>query len=166
MRAGIFLTVLADYFLIIDGRFLIGIGLYIAAQVFYNLRINWTGRIWLPAFKFAGGAAIGLYLLFGQNLDLLTTEALVYAWLFGWYLAGAIHTFAGKKMPPVNGLLLLLSAITCLLGDIVIFTMNSGTAFSTRYLRPLSIILWVFYGPSQLLLALSSRDWKREGQGT
>jgi hypothetical protein len=157
MRLGLLCTVLADYFLILDNlRYFTGVCLYIAAQIFYNFRVERKPLV--LALRF-GGAGVLAAVLWSRAAHPLIIVSVVYAWLFFCYCLSVTLIFMRKAAPKVNARLMFWSAAANLLGDLTIALMQSGTAFGLQHLRTLAVVLWVFYGPSQVLMALSARRY-------
>ena len=134
------LTVCADYCLIISGWYTVGVAVFCAVQAAYIIRHTRKAR-WLRFLPLAVLPALVVYFL---TKDLLISIAVVYAQLL---LLSVFAAFLYRKFLIILGMLLFL------LCDICVALYNLGTPVSNLAFG----LIWVFYAPSQMLLATSSK---------
>jgi len=144
----------ADYFLVIRVMNEIGVTIFIAAHLCYIARFSGNKRmLWyctlfaIPSFvaALALGEQFGTYLVF---------VSAVYAQCFLLSLFCALNGFFRKRFPRPNGILIVTGMLLFVLCDICVLIFNVSTGEASRVAFNL---IWVFYAPSQLLLALSAR---------
>lgn len=152
LQGGLFLTLIADYiFLIYNKGFPIAIGLFIVVQILYIIRYS-RGKT-LPKFifliiSFLIISTIHLYInLFIREVDIIIPMAVFYGICLLLSLRESIIAYKNNVYPSPNRELILIGMILFLLCDINVGLYN--------ILKGPFIFIWLFYLPSQLLLALS-----------
>ena len=145
---GLSFTLAADYFLILHDRHLPGVAVFCFAHVAYILRaVKLRLAYVLPFFVLA---VIGVaYVVLGR--DAIFVFALLYAALFVCNIYVSARYLRHNRWLVVTGLLLFAACDICvLLYDLPLY-------FSApAYLRQVYPLIWVFYLPSQGLLAVSA----------
>jgi len=158
LTAGMGFTVAADYFLVLHDRHLIGITIFCFAHICYILRAidvrlqSWPALVFLMSGIFIVVLARSVYVI-----------AAVYATLFAInIIVNGLHLRQKKaRLPKHNRVLVLTGLILFMLCDICVLLYNLptyyGASIQWRQVLPL---VWVFYLPSQVLLALSGVRFK------
>lgn len=147
----LFFTLLADYFLVLRVEHLLGVAAFCFAHVCYIFRVL-EFRRWL-VWAFFGFLAVWAAALFFGSVVVL---AGIYACLFGLNI---FVNFRAKR-PRVNYCLVLVGLILFVLCDLNVMLYNlpkymgMGGIFKGAY-----TMIWIFYLPSQALLAASAVRW-------
>jgi hypothetical protein len=150
--AAAFFTLTADIFLLFTRCHTIGVGVFCVAQAFRCLQFGVRKKM-LGGIAVAGGAAGGL--AYAAGLPLLYAASALYAVLL---LANTVYAFA-KRGPGFR--LARWGMVLFVLCDVHVAVANlpwlsvCGVAF---------LLSWVFYMPSQLLLALSGGHMLQKGE--
>ncbi|MCL2286211.1 MAG: lysoplasmalogenase family protein [Firmicutes bacterium] len=157
LTAGLMFTVGADYFLVIHNNHLPGVAVFCFAHVSYILR-------GLGASKRASKAALlsvpflALFVFLAFINDALLVLAGIYTVLFLINIAVNTWHFTQKNtpLPKSNKTLVLAGLILFALCDINVALFNMPRQFGTPVIFPWAFhMIWIFYLPSQLLLAVS-----------
>lgn len=169
LRAGLFFTVAADYFLIVSEPVLetVGVVIFSFAQICYAIalysrqsgkkrKVHLSLRIGLLALALPIAAAI-----LGENADALTMWSLFY---YVNLVLNAVFAFSDSPRFTLFGVGLVLFALcdaTLGLGYFARFYLNVGSDNPLYYLYYSKVnIPWLFYVPSQTLIALSPLTMK------
>lgn len=169
LQLGLIFTIMADYlFLIHDDDYILAIGLFSIVQIIYSLRYregNETERF--MRFMIIYLIIVILYKLINKNLvelDFLIAVAVFYGISLisslkeAFFLYKNDHTQDTNKMIFFGMILFLLCDISLGLNYILNETKASGNVFNL--LKSISSIsIWIYYLPSQILLALSGTDF-------
>ncbi len=156
-------TAAADFFLLVlDRYYLAGILLFLVVQSLYLLFLRRkTGKIWLP-FRLACIAAVTLAVCLTDLRSALNLLAGIYfTLLVGNMIVSWVY---GDKVPRLfaAGLTLFICCDLCVGGHALYWMIPDGLYAFTR------IGMWMFYLPSQVLLALSmlkmEKHEKRRGR--
>lgn len=133
------LTLCADFFLIYTTHYAIGLAFFILVQLAYlqNLR-EMSFRLWYPA-VFPLAYLLPLPALGG-----------IYALLFFCHFYFAIKKAGAYRSVPAMLYVLAL----------VLFAACDITVAWGYFTQPAPETVWLFYAPSQLLLALTARAWR------
>ncbi|MDF2539813.1 MAG: putative rane protein [Herbinix sp.] len=176
LRAGLFFTVISDLFLLLLDYYVWGVISFIVVQQLYAFKLDLSaershpqdmGKGILPSFfiriclqLLMTGLLCVILLLLGIDLDILITITIVY---FISIVTNVIHAI--KECISSAGLSSSLFAggmILFLLCDINVGLFNladvfnlSGQSYDLIYSLS-SILMWTFYAPSQVLIALSA----------
>ncbi|MCL2754076.1 MAG: lysoplasmalogenase family protein [Defluviitaleaceae bacterium] len=150
-------TVAADYFLLIPRNYVIGVAVFCFAHIFYVLRFG-GAKSWrlLPL-----ALPLPVILLF-LNHDILIVVASAYLSLFMLSYSTMIHAVRHKKYPPINNILIFAGMTLFVLCDISVVIFNAGMH---GFYNNLAIetfaehIIWLFYAPAQICLAISAREF-------
>lgn len=154
-----FFTVLSDTFtLVINYYYTLGVSLFIPAQLFYALRMRtWSNK---PPYKSIIARVLLIITIISvlaitQSLDTLTTVTAIY---FSLLISNAIESlFFLKNLNQILfsiGLWLFVCCDICvgLYNIPFIFNVN----FSARFDYAVSVLMWGFYLPSQILIVFSA----------
>lgn len=166
LQGSLFFTIVADYiFLIYNKKFQIAIGLFSIVQIIYMIRYSSQDIILKLMWLIISGLLIStiyLYmsLLMGK-IHIILPFALFYALCFLMSLRETLRAYKSKIYPRPNRELILAGMILFLLCDINValyniigHISNKGKLLNVLY-NISSISIWLYYLPSQLLLALS-----------
>jgi len=155
-------TMLADFFLVIKQSNEIGVTIFIAAHACYIIRFGGSRKL-LP-FCFFCIFPAGLLMWVGSNfIDLpprispyLIFVSVVYKQFFIMSLYTAISGYLKNRFQKPNGRLIVAGMLLFAACDVcvLIYNVSSGNLSQTAFK-----FIWVFYAPSQLLLALSARNY-------
>jgi len=154
LTVGLLFTVGADYFLVIHDNHLPGVAVFSFAHMCYILRaLNFAEhrqKVALIALPFV---AFFVYLSFINNALLVLTG--IYAGLF------LINITVNIKYCKINKPLVLCGLILFALCDVNVLLLNLPRQFGMPVIFPWAFyLIWIFYLPSQLLLAVSCVDFK------
>lgn len=136
LASALFFTTIADYFLLISHKYEIGIAFFCIAHFFYWLR--YKANLKFLFFMFLG---IFPFIIFK---GILISIAMLYSLFF---LVTLVYSF---KYRSENSTLIKVAMILFLICDILVAIYN---------LTDLNLVflIWIFYAPSQIMLALSGR---------
>lgn len=156
LTAGLLFTVGADYFLIIQNMHMPGVAVFCFAHICYILRVANISKGVKRALVIA--VSVWIFLLFVNNA--LLALAGTYAVLFMVNIAVNIHYFRQENtlLPKLNKTLLLAGLILFALCDVNVALFNLPRQFEgllPDVFPQAFYLIWVFYLPSQLLLAIS-----------
>jgi len=162
IRAGLLFTLLADYCLVIDGdKLLLGVIFFIFTQAFYcaclvmreeNERIRRANVI--SRVVMSSVLVIATFLVLGDSADALAVASVLY---YGNLVANIVFAFLQYRRDTLFPIgLLLFSLCDLCIGLDVLFSSYfeleiAGNFFYSTYHN----LPWVFYQPSQVLIALS-----------
>jgi len=152
---GLAFTLAADYFLILHDRHLIGVAVFCFAHAAYIIRAyahtQARPRL-LPALVGLFLAAIGFIFL-----DPIYTVTAIYAGLFIFNIYVTARHLKRNRVLVITGLLLFAAC------DICVLLFNLPRYFGApAWLRDINLLIWVFYLPSQTLLAVSAVNWRKK----
>ena len=168
LQIGLFLTLIADYFLLIlDNYYILGIFLFAIVQIIYSFRYEFRNlKLTLRNFIII---FIGLYIVhiilnrFLVEIDFLWTMGLFYGLCLLNSVSLSIRAYKYKIYPEPNRQMILMGMILFLLCDI-----NVGLYNFLGYIGKVgifynisSVSMWLFYLPSQILLALSGYNYNQ-----
>lgn len=153
---GLFLTVIADYiFLIYQNLFPVAIGLFCIVQVLYTIRYNLENKytnIFYVILSFIIIFLIYIFIYISiKQIDLIFPLGLFYAICLAISLKEGFIQYKYNIYSNSNKEIILLGMILFVLCDINVAIYN--TIGKTNHI--VFILIWLFYLPSQLLLALS-----------
>jgi len=161
-------TATADGLILLLGQNTAGVWVFCAVQIGYiaryglavarnvknskaRRRLTATG---LTALLLLCAWAVWLYK--GTNWPAQTRAACVYAPCLAGSVGFAAAAFIQKAYPFPNKLLILAGMVCFLLCDIHVGLYNLGIGYGWVNLGNIVTVIWLFYAPSQLLLALSA----------
>ena len=145
------LTVVADFFMVIERNYEAGLLVFICVQLAYNARY---GGIKAGA-ALVLGAALFVFARLVFGAEVLVGLAVVYAALFAFSLSAAARRFADGAYPYPNNWLVMAGMISYAVCDIFVAVLNSGTAFAQEHACVIVMVIWIFYIPGKFMLALS-----------
>jgi hypothetical protein len=150
---GLSFTVLADYFLVLRNEHLLGIAAFCFAHICYIARaIEFKKRQIAYALVFLSAWLCGIF------FDIVVVAGL-YALLFG---INIYVNFKAKHRPKFNYYAVLAGLILFALCDINVMLFNLPVYLGVTNIFPWAFtLIWVFYLPSQLLLAVSAFRLKK-----
>lgn len=167
LQLGLFLTCLADLCLIILNCFTLGIALFCLVQITYSVRYKpYNSLLTLKHLALIFTSIFTIYLIINftlMKLDILIVFALFYATC----LITSVSRALKNKYPKPNKYMVAWGMIFFLLCDINVALRNATILFSlpqsfTTLTYGLStVLIFIFYLPSQLLLAISGVDWNK-----
>ena len=158
-------TLVSDYFLVLIHNNLVGVFTFCFVHITYIFRVSNDRRQsleWVLAPFLAGGF---FYFVLGASVPLIGILAVIYGTLFGVNIAEHIKYYRSAKadaLPMTNRRIMLAGLILFALCDIHVLMFNLP-----HYLPQVPqavgewgrMWIWVFYAPSQLLLAVSAARW-------
>jgi uncharacterized membrane protein YfcA len=152
---GMFCTLITDiYMIFVPARlFVIGMMLYGQTMCVYFFRYQkakWA--VILPFFIY-----IPLILYYGFKVDLMTAAATFYIQVLITNIISIVRCIRKGKFPKINAILIVTSLIIFAMGDITVVLRN----FPLFNIRLASKFIWLFYTPSQALLAFSAYDFAK-----
>lgn len=170
LQIGLFITLIADFFLLVlDKYYILGIFLFSIVQILYSFRyefrnLRFTIRNFIIIF-------LGLSILhmilnkFVVKIDFMWTMGLFYGLCLLTSVRRAFKAYKYKNYPEPNRKMILIGMILFLLCDINVGLYNIlGYINKTNTLYSISSIsMWLFYLPSQVLLALSGDNYNSKG---
>jgi len=135
----------------------IGVVSFCIVQVLYNVRFGGARRLKILPLTLA----VPLVFFVITN-DALVAIALLYAQLFLLSYAAMLKAIRKKTYPAPNSLLIFIGMTAFVLCDICVAIWNlsrMGIIANTEVASFASTAIWLFYTPSQICLALSSRNF-------
>ena len=149
------LTAGADWFLLVrNDHYAVGIALFLCVQAVYYIRLRRMGAG--PAYPLRAGlalaAGLGLY-----ALHMASPVNLLAGLYFSQLLSNTVLAWRGKGLPHR----IFAAGLTLFVGcDLCVGLFNALPAASPLY-SAVSVGMWFFYLPSQVLIALSAL-WSKE----
>lgn len=148
-------TLISDFFILILNKNEIGVFCFIIVQLFYIYRYSgYKYYNYISAFVFLE-IIISLFI----NLRLLYVLSVIYASCFLFSLISAVNVFKGNLFPSPAKHFIMIGMVLFCLCDINVAILNLNIPYSLNNHHTIEIIIWLFYFPSQLLLAISSADF-------
>lgn len=171
LQLGLFFTVLADLSFLILENYSLGLGLFCLVQIIYYNRYR-RGPVHsqpLQSFAFLKFFLIFLIVLASVYLVNLTRVKVDFLYGLGFFYAiclisstgQALGAFRKKLYPSPNRYLILIGMVLFLLCDTSIALSFAGRLFNLANYSVFALLVWPFYLPSQLLLALSGYGFRR-----
>ncbi|NLX61191.1 MAG: hypothetical protein GXZ06_01495 [Tissierellia bacterium] len=168
LQIGLFLTVFADFFLLIlDNYYEIGVAIFILVQIIYSIRYRTKkerGSV-KKYIRMVGGVFLIYIVVYNfKKLPLILLLSLIYGICFIINLYRSIIVYAENIYPKLNSIMVVVGMILFLLCDInvAIFNIikNSYFQFNGLLYKMSYVAMWFFYVPSQVLLSLSGYKFK------
>jgi hypothetical protein len=176
LRAALFFTVISDLFLLILDYYLYGVASFIIVQMFYGIKIDLEKRQYTPrqrllletvllrvAFQTALTATICFSLFaLGVSIDILLIITVFYFISIVINVIRALNTLFSAP-PEYKNRLFAIGMLLFLLCDINVgfFNLSSYLSLPDQLQNLLysasSILMWTFYAPAQIFLAISGR---------
>lgn len=164
-----FFTIIADYFLLISGNYILGVLFFCLVQLTYirrhslmqkgvlNIKIN---RILIIPLSILILMLLSFIMHITNSITLLISISLVYGFLLILSVYCGIRTLKSSYYPKNNSLFISLGLILFLMCDINValyqiikYGFFSGVSSNIHFI--IGLFIWIFYLPSQLLLSLS-----------
>lgn len=166
LQTGLFITILADLFLLIlDNYYILGITLFCIVQIIYSIRYeakkaSSTIRKFIIIFLaiLIGYTAINIFIM---KVDFLFMIGSYYAICLLTSLTKAIKAYKYEIYPNPNGQMIALGMTLFLMCDVnvALYNIIGFISLTGKFINLLydisSISMWLFYLPSQVLLSLS-----------
>jgi hypothetical protein len=159
LQIGLFITIFADLFLLIlDSHYILGMILFSIVQIIYSFRYDF--RNVKPIIRNFIIIFLGLslfYLILNRfiNIDFILIVGVFYAICLLISVGNAIKAYKYKLFPKPNRQMILIGMILFLLCDINVALYN----ITREFVNISSVSMWLFYLPSQVLLALSCYNY-------
>ncbi len=154
MSAALLFTAGADWFLLIlKDHLLIGVMLFCVVQFLYALRLHHLGSPAAPFLRMGAAAALVLTVVLLDLVTVLNVCTMIY---FSQLISNAILAW---RLPHLKLFALGLSLFACC--DICVGLQFALTLPPTLY-SLISIGMWFFYLPSQVLITLSGKELSHE----
>ncbi len=158
LQLGLFLTVIADLFLLIYPHYTLGVAIFCIAQTFHSIRYdNENAYQIIKEYISMLLIIIAIYSIvnfFIIDIEFLFTISFFYAIFLVVNVTKAIRACKYDLFPSPNKYMIAWGMVLFLLCDINVALFNTIVNNSIPF-----ILIWFFYLPSQVLLALSG--WKR-----
>ena len=147
---GLAFTVGADWFLVINNSHLPGVAIFCFAHVCYICRgLNAECR-----FAFGLFGVVGLIAFTGFLAESIFILAGLYGVLF--FINICVYVFKKTHLPRCNHALMLVGLIFFALCDFNVLLYNLPLYFEVNFFSDVSyLLIWIFYLPSQALIAIS-----------
>ncbi len=164
LQAGLLITIFADLSFLIFHYYNFGVIFFCLIQMIYYIR--YTGyRDSVSIFTFIAIFLIIIitYIilkLFIKEIDFLYVISFFYSICLIATIVEAIKVFKTKLYPSPNKHMILIGMILFLLGDINVAMSYISKEISVSLGNNFSLLIWVFYLPSQALLSLSGYKYK------
>lgn len=172
LRLGLFITIIADLFLLVlDSHYIIGVFLFSIVQILYIIRYD--NKNTKRQIKFFITIFLSLLLIYMAldffiiEVDFLLLVGLFYAICLIISVLKGIKAYENNSYPSPNKYLIAIGMIFFLFCDINVFLYNFlGSIFiSSEIVEKLYnisfIAMWLFYLPSQVLLAISGHKFSK-----
>ena len=165
LQWGMFITVIADLCLVIFNYYVFGIVFFSIVQIIYSVRYTPKKRkVTIINFFIYFLCIVFLFLLASllfKEVNIIVPISLFYAICLLTSVTKAIKSFKSNLYPFPNKYMIVFGMILFLLCDICVALSNLAvilpltTPFILSLQQIASFLIWMFYLPSQLLLALS-----------
>lgn len=167
LQFGLFITLLADFFLLFTDKYILGIFLFSIVQILYSFRYEFRNlKLTIRNFIiiFVGLSIVHILLnKFVVELDFIWAMGLFYGICLLTSVRRAFKACRYKIYPEPNRQMILIGMILFLLCDINVALYNIlGYISKTKIFYNISSVsMWLFYLPSQILLALSGYNFNK-----
>ncbi|MGV8984126.1 lysoplasmalogenase family protein [Clostridium sp.] len=165
LRLALFITVMADLCLLVLDFYVLGVILFSLVQITYSVRYSTKKlKTTLLYFFIALQCVVLTYLitiLLVGKINILVPISLFYFICLITSVSKAIKAWKNNLYPSPNKYMIVFGMILFLLCDLcvalsnVTSTLASTACFMIRFQQITWLLIWIFYLPSQLLLALS-----------
>jgi len=167
LQTGFFVTIFADLFFIIFDYYILGIILFCLVQIIYYIRYkgdrNYKFTLIIIRFFIIFSLIMVIYItlnLFIIQIDFLFAIAFFYSICLLGSTIEAIKAFRNNLYPYLNKHIILWGMILFLLCDINVAITYLTREHFTKLCNISSLLIWVFYLPSQVLLSISGYKFK------
>lgn len=168
LQLALFITATADLCLVIFDFYILGVALFSLVQIIYIVRYTYkTTRatlIKILVIFFCIMVSYGIASIIFEGINILFPISLFYFTCLLLSVSAAILAFKKNFFPYPFKYMILLGMILFLLCDICVALSNLSallqlTGYNLGWVEHISsLLIWFFYLPSQLLLALSGND--------
>lgn len=168
LQVGLFITVLADLCFLILHHYILGIILFCFVQIIYCNRYKGYG---FTKSKFLINQFILIFVLILAvslmtnfifiKIELLYVIAFIYGICLIYSTVEVVRAFKNRVYPHPNKSMILFGMLLFSLCDTSIAIANLSQNLNRSIYHVFSLLIWVFYLPSQGLLALSGYEFKR-----
>lgn len=165
LQSAMFITVIADLFLVILNFYILGVVSFSIVQIIYSTRHDPKNqKTTLINFFITFLCILLLYFIlkiFVKEISILLSLAIFYAVCLLTSVTKAVKAYKNNLYPSPNKYMIALGMILFLLCDICVALSNATIIvpmvghFIISLQQIASFLVWIFYVPSQLLLALS-----------
>ena len=156
LTLGLAFTLAADYFLILHDRHLIGVAVFCFAHVAYIYR-GYAQSHTQPRLALA---LVGLLLII---VGLMLTSDPIYAITAAYAALFIFNIYVSARHLKRNRALVITGLLLFAACDICVLLFNLPRYYGApAWLRDINFLIWVFYLPSQALLAVSAVNWRRK----
>lgn len=170
LQIGLFLTVIADFFLLIlNDHYAVGVSIFTVAQVTYSIRYNVKNkRSTIKNYIVIFGTVFLVYAIINRfvKMDLILPISLCYGICLIVNVHKSIVIFKQNLYPKPNGAMIAFGMVLFLLCDMNVALYNifkyASQTDGIMY-RISSVSMWLYYLPSQVLLALSGYEFEKQG---
>ncbi|NMA94916.1 MAG: hypothetical protein GX974_02630 [Clostridiales bacterium] len=160
LQFALFFTTVADFFLLIYPKHVLGIGIFCIAHIFHAIRFEGRkahviiGRHTMSLFiLIVMHFIVGLYII---DIEFIYIISLFYAMLLISNVKRAVGIYKTKVLPLANSYMVAIGMVLFLLCDINVALYNTIGSNRIPFL-----LIWFFYLPSQVVLALSGWDYNK-----
>lgn len=167
LQAGFFMTIIVDLCLIILDYFILGVVFFCFVQIIYTIRYEFK-KIKYILMKFAiifHGIMIAYWMIdfFIIKIDILFAVVLFYAICLITSVMRGIKACKNNVYPYLNRYMISFGMIFFLLCDINVglYNISAYIDLSVNFENTSYLLIWLFYLPSQVLIALSGYDFHR-----
>ncbi|OPJ60479.1 hypothetical protein CLORY_27880 [Clostridium oryzae] len=169
IRAALFFTLVSDFFLVVENKFILGVMFFCIVQFFHTLRYS-RNSVYIVILRFSISflTIFSIYILLNfadKKIDIIIPLALFYFTCLLTSVYFSITAFKKRLFPLPNNVLIVMGMTLFLLCDINVGIFNITPMIDSNYwivkfLYSLSSnLIWFFYAPSQLFLAISGIDF-------
>lgn len=165
LQLGLFITIFADVFLLLlNKNYILGVGLFCIVQISYSIRYDFCkAKLTIKNFIVIFSILFIIYLI--TEVDFLILIVLYYIMCLLTSTIRGVKLCVKKKYPSPNRQIIALGMILFLLCDINVglYNIMKYMGSTGKYINisdgsfynVISISIWLFYLPSQILLCIS-----------
>ena len=176
LQFGLFMTTLADLCLLLLENYTLGIAIFCLVQITYCIRYAPSKAYsTVISFLITFEIIVILYIILGiliKDLDLLFAVAFAYSICLTTSVIRAFKSYKANLYPNPNKNMIVLGMILFLLCDInvgltsIIKLTDLHSPLLDKAYNISLFLIWFFYLPSQVLLAMSGYDFKKLAKGS
>ena len=166
LQIGLFITLIADLFLLVlDSHYILGVILFSIVQILYSYRYEFRNlKLTIKNFIIIFLGLSIFYLIVNEfiiEIDFLFIIGIFYAVCLLNSVVKAVKAYKYKIYPAPNRQMILIGMILFLLCDInvAIYNILGYVVKASLLYKISSVSMWLFYLPSQVLLALSGYNY-------
>lgn len=161
LQSGLFLTACADYCLLLSNKYFVGVLIFCIVQIIYIFRFTRDLKSRNKIFSAILIIYIVLLIIIFTNYKvgnfdlILTLICLFYGLLITTSLITGIRTLKTNYFPLYSSVMICIGMILFFLCDINVALFNIFKANGSCFASISGFLMWMFYIPSQVMLALS-----------